>query len=126
MITKLTALLLAALLGAAPAGHQPSVRPAASAPPVLEDEGGCRRCDHRGVEVCGEHSDELLAMEGCHGCGRLKALMIHENAEKALQAGEIETARAFVQLLVDGTLRIWTPTRQRQICLALCLHLSAW
>ena len=63
MITKLTALLLAALLGAAPAGHQPSVRPAASAPPVLEDEGGCRRCDHRGVEVCGEHSDEPLAME---------------------------------------------------------------
>lgn len=44
-----------------------------------------------------DDANELLAMEGCHGCGRLKALMIHESAEKALQAGEIETARALFQ-----------------------------
>ena len=33
------------------------------ATPVADDEGGCRRCDHRGVEPCGEHDEELLAME---------------------------------------------------------------
>ncbi len=27
------------------------------------DDKGCRRCDQRGVKVCGEHSDELHAME---------------------------------------------------------------
>ncbi len=40
---------------------------------------------------------ELLAYEGCRNCGRLAAIMLHEEAVKALAAGEIETARASFQ-----------------------------
>lgn len=40
---------------------------------------------------------ELLSVEECHGCGRLIAIMVHEQAVKALQAGEIESARASFQ-----------------------------
>ena len=47
MMNKLSALLLPLLLGS----------------PILPEDDGCRRCDHRGVEVCGEHDEELLAME---------------------------------------------------------------
>ncbi|MFO7561798.1 MAG: hypothetical protein R6X02_04090 [Enhygromyxa sp.] len=36
---------------------------------------------------------ELLAYPGCRSCGRLTAMMLHEDAAKAIAAGEIGTAR---------------------------------
>lgn len=36
---------------------------------------------------------ELLAFEGCRGCGRLIAMMLHDDAQKAIAAGDVGTAR---------------------------------
>ncbi|MCA9701365.1 MAG: tetratricopeptide repeat protein, partial [Myxococcales bacterium] len=44
---------------------------------------------------------ELLAVEGCVGCGRLEAMMLHEQAVKAVEAGEMATARGLFQQAYD-------------------------
>lgn len=44
---------------------------------------------------------QLLAHEGCRTCGHLEALMLHEEADKALAAGEIGTARMAYQKAFD-------------------------
>jgi tetratricopeptide (TPR) repeat protein len=44
---------------------------------------------------------ELLAYEGCHSCGRLVGIMLHDEAVKALAAGEVGTARQSFQAAFD-------------------------
>ncbi|NVB43295.1 tetratricopeptide repeat protein [Pseudenhygromyxa sp. WMMC2535] len=44
---------------------------------------------------------ELLAFEGCTGCGRLEAMMLHESAVAAYQAGDIDTARQLFKKAFD-------------------------
>ncbi len=48
-----------------------------------------------------EDARELLAYEGCRGCGRLEGIMLHEEAQRALAAGEIGTARLSFQKAFD-------------------------
>ncbi len=42
-------------------------------------------------------AEELLAVEGCRGCDRLTALMMHDKGVAHLQAGEIDLARQIFQ-----------------------------
>jgi thioredoxin-like negative regulator of GroEL len=44
---------------------------------------------------------ELLAVKDCRGCGRLSAMMLQDDAKKALAAGEIEIARVAFQQAFD-------------------------
>ncbi|PRP95101.1 tetratricopeptide repeat protein [Enhygromyxa salina] len=50
-----------------------------------------------------DEANELLAMEGCRGCGRLTSMMVHENAATALANGDVLGARAlFADAFAQG------------------------
>jgi thioredoxin-like negative regulator of GroEL len=48
-----------------------------------------------------EEANELLAMKGCHGCGRLVGMMVHQRADNALATGDIMGARQLYQQAFD-------------------------
>lgn len=46
-------------------------------------------------------AEELLDIEGCRGCDRLKAMMMHDKGVGHLQAGEVDVARQIFQQAFD-------------------------
>ncbi|PRP92850.1 hypothetical protein ENSA5_46820 [Enhygromyxa salina] len=72
-------------------------------------------------------ANELLEVDGCHGCGRLRAMMVHESAVNALAAGDILGARQLFQQAFEqgkdpldalGLVRTWLAPSQRDLAQA--------